>query len=473
MKPELYETLTAYCHRDMIPMHMPGHKRKHRFQMENPYELDVTEVEGLDDLHHPTGMIRDLQERISLEYGADESYLLVNGSTCGILAAITACCRHGDYIMVARNCHKSVYHAIRLLGLKPVYIYPSAVGGEMDTLGIAGVILPETVSELLKQVPKVACVVISSPTYEGVVSPVAAIAEKAHERGVPLIVDEAHGAHFHWHEYFPDTALSEGADLVIESMHKTLPSFTQTALLHVRSGLVQMDLLRWSLQVYQTSSPSYLLMAGMDHCISYLQEEGREDMDSYVRRLEQFRKQMSHLRALRLFESEKKEISKLVFATDRVPLSGNELAERLRWDYHIETEMSCGDYVIAMTSVADEDKDFERLSQAILQIDTELLPDADAMKRRNPRKKVLNYLGIRAEIGRYSYEAAYCANEWIPLSQSVGRLAAEAVYPYPPGIPILVEGERITEEIVELLKTGEEQGMELRGIEDGKIRVLR
>ena len=476
MKQGLYETLTEYCQKDILPMHMPGHKRNHKFQMENPYELDVTEIPGLDNLHQPEGVIRKLMDHISDEYQSDASFLLVNGSTCGLLAAITACCRRGDRVLVARNCHKAVYNVIRLLELRPVYVYPSAEGGEMDSLGIAGIVSPEDVEGALEEYPDISCVVITSPTYEGILSPVAVIADMVHKRKIPLIVDEAHGAHFHWHKAFPDTALTEGADIVIESLHKTLPEFTLSWVLHARYGLVKEELLTWSLQTYQSSSPSYLLMAGVERCFSYLLGEGRKEMQCYVSDLEWFRQEMKGLKALRLFESQWKEPSKLVIATDRTPVRGRDLADRLRETYHIETEMSCGDYVIAMTSVADERKSFERLAAALREIDRELTEKLDRQAFENvdltAGKNSFCYDWHRPEPGVYSFEAAYYPKRRVSLAEAAGELAAEPVYPYPPGIPLLVEGERISQEMVELLERAVRQQISVHGVTDGFINIL-
>ncbi len=466
MKQGLYSALMDYCHGDILPMHMPGHKRNQKFKIENPYGIDVTEVTGLDNLHNPEGVIRQLMERVSERYHSDCSYLLVNGSTCGILSAITACCHNGDRILVARNCHKSVYNAIKLLELRPVYLYPSGEGGEMESLGIAGIIRAEDVEKEIKKYNDISCVVITSPTYEGVVSPVGEIADTVHRYHVPLVVDEAHGAHFQWHEAFPDTALTEGADLVIESLHKTLPAFTQTGVLHMREGLVDVERLRWSLQTFQSSSPSYLLMAGMDRCFSYLEEEGQEDFERYIENLRWFRGEMKKLKHLRLFESAHKESSKLVIVTDRTGISGGELSERLFHEFRIELEMSCGDYCIAMTSVCDERIGFERLAAALLEIDESLAEEAGEKGKR------ICYTWQKPRIGMYSFEAARCKTERICVEQSQGRLAAAPIYLYPPGVPMVVEGEEISKEIMEVLRNGLDTGQVIYGVEDGKIQCI-
>ena len=284
----LYGTLVEYSRRPILPMHMPGHKRNPAFVMGNPYGIDVTEVSGLDDLHRPEGVSRRLMDRVTALYGSDQSYLLVNGSPGGVLSAVSACCRHGDRIVMARNCHASVYHAVRLLGLRPVYVYPSAEGGEMEHLGIAGAISASAVETALRAHPDTSCVVLTSPTYEGVVSPVRDIGAVTGRHGVPLIVDEAHGAHFNWHPFFPPTAFEEGADLVVESLHKTLPALTQTGVLHARFRLVSRERLEWCLRTFQSSSPSYVLMAGIDRCFSYIEQEGAEAFETYVKNLQVF-----------------------------------------------------------------------------------------------------------------------------------------------------------------------------------------
>lgn len=488
MKDRLYKALEHYCHEDILPMHMPGHKRNKKFQMENPYELDVTEVTGMDDLHHPTGVIKQLMERISGMYHSERSYLLINGSTGGILAAIAACCHHGDRIVVARNCHKSVYHAIRLLELRPVYVYPEYEGEDGERLGIAGGITAESVNRALEQYKDAACVVIVSPTYEGIVSPIREIAKVVHRRQVPLVVDEAHGAHFNWHDSFPDTALTEGADIVVESLHKTLPSFTQTGLLHVREGLVPARRLTESLQTFQSSSPSYLLMAGIDRCFAYIEKEGAEDFDAYVENLQSFKREMRELRTLYLFETPCKEPSKIIIAADQAGISGKKLADILYETYRIETEMSCGNYCIAMTSVCDEPESFQRLAGALREIDNTLAGkfgeenEPSAVKHGKVKNEAdgqlaesgfsFRYSGNAPEICMYSFEAADCETESLSVEESAGRIAGEDVSLYPPGIPLVVQGERISQEAVTLLCTAESAGYTVYGVKDGFVTVI-
>ncbi len=463
MKRRLYEMLASYAETKVLPMHMPGHKRNPKFHMINPYEIDITEIGEFDNLHHPEGVLRKQMDEITKIYGSDQSYLLVNGSTCGILAALTACCNRGDRIAVARNCHKSVYNAIRLLELRPVYLYPENEEADVASLGIAGRIAVNEVVTVLEQYPDIACVVITSPTYEGLVSPVREIAEAVHGKGTPLIVDEAHGAHFQWHEAFPETALHEGADVVIESLHKTLPAFTQTAVLHARFERVEQRRLEWALQTYQSSSPSYLLMASIDQCYRFLRQEGDSAFSAYVEHLTKFREKMKALRYLRLWEGEHKELSKIVIVTEGAGVYGREFADILYREYRIELEMSCGYYCIAMTSVCDESESFERLARALLALDRKL---------GNQEKQGFRYAWQKLSLGMYSYEVPRYETEVVDVCAAAGCIAAEDIYLYPPGVPIVVAGEWISEEIVTALLAGQEAGYEVKGIRQGKIEVL-
>ncbi|MCC8017096.1 MAG: aminotransferase class V-fold PLP-dependent enzyme, partial [Lachnospiraceae bacterium] len=226
----LDEALIEYGRSDYYPFHMPGHKRQ-RLGDFLPEEIDITEIEGFDNLHHAEGILREGQERLARLFGADESFYLVNGSTAGILAAVCGCIRKGDRILIGRNCHKAVYHAAYLMEAKAEYLYP-----EPTDFGIQGSIAPGQVEKMLAERKDVRAVVITSPTYDGVVSDIRAIAEIVHGYGIPLIVDEAHGAHFGFSEGFPQKAIALGADLCVESLHKTLPSYTQSAVLHMMRG---------------------------------------------------------------------------------------------------------------------------------------------------------------------------------------------------------------------------------------------
>ena len=302
----LYEKLEMYGCSDYYGFHMPGHKRRlvgKQAGAELPYRMDITEIEGFDDLHHACGILKEAQERAARVFGADETHFLVNGSTAGILSAVCGATEKGDTILVARNCHKSVYHAMYLNELKPVYLYP---GFDRES-GLNTRIDPEDVREALRRDGSIRAVVIVSPTYDGVVSDVEAIGEAAHEKGVPLIVDEAHGAHFGFHPAFFPNSNARGADVVIHSVHKTLPSLTQTALLHMNGRLADRKKIRKYLDMLQSSSPSYILMASIDRCVRLMEKEAREIFPPYVEMLFETRRRLSELRHMRLIEREDNE----------------------------------------------------------------------------------------------------------------------------------------------------------------------
>lgn len=312
-----------------------------------PYQIDITEIEGFDDLHHAHGMLKEAQARAALVYQAEETHFLVNGSTVGILSAVAGVTTKGDTVLVARNCHKSVYHAIYLNELEPVYLYPGfRTDACLNTEISAG-----DVKRALERYPHIRAVIIVSPTYDGVVSDVESIAATAHEKGVPLIVDEAHGAHFGFHPYFPENSNTKGADIVIHSLHKTLPSLTQTALLHMNGKLVDRGKVRDYLHMLQTSSPSYVLMASIDSCIDLLERRSEDIFESYVEMLERTRQELRELKFLHIAETEHFDRSKIIISVKNTDMTGQMLYKALLEDYHLQMEMAAGTYVLAMTSV--------------------------------------------------------------------------------------------------------------------------
>ena len=372
----LFEKLTAYRDSDYYGFHMPGHKRNAALTgTDLPYGIDITEIDGFDDLHHARGILKAAQERAARLYGAEETCYLVNGSTVGILSAILGCTDRGDKILVARNCHKSVYHAVFMKELRAEYIYPQYLEEEE----LNGEICVGDVRRILRENAKtdeekehIRAVVIVSPTYDGVVSDVRAIADAAHEYGIPLIVDEAHGAHFGFDSYFPQNANACGADVVIHSLHKTLPSLTQTALLHMNGDLAERGEIRRYLHMLQSSSPSYVLMAGMDECMRLLETRKQELFGIYVKNLEQTREQLKQLNVLQLTETSHFDKSKLVISTKNTDKSGKWLYRELLERYHLQMEMAAGNYIIAMTSLADTQEGFARLVAALREIDRRL-----------------------------------------------------------------------------------------------------
>lgn len=460
---DLYNKLIRFSRTDHYPMHMPGHKRNiKKLYMENPYAIDITEIEGFDNLHQPEGILMKLSERISSLYNAEESFLLVNGSTAGILAGISAATKKGDFCLIARNSHKSVYHAVTLMDLKPVYIYPERI---VD-LPIHGGILPSKVEDMLIKYPEIRLVVITSPTYEGVVSDIRTIAETVHRHGALLLVDEAHGAHFGFHKDFPKSAVTLGADIVIQSLHKTLPAFTQTAVLHLNRMELETQIKKY-LSIYQSSSPSYILMAGADQCIKLLEEDADNMFQAFSDELKEFYASMEDLVKLKLVNKNiigdsgvyDLDSTKLTIISSGTKMTGHQLNFILREKYHIDMEMEARDYVLGMTSICDTKDGFDRLGKALHMID-----------RKDLYQNGNEYIGSalpemnRAIAKLTPSEAMQKEFESILVSESSGRISAAFVSIYPPGIPALVPGEIIQDRIIEYLNQARESGLTITGL---------
>lgn len=464
---ELYDRLHQYSNSDYYGFHMPGHKRNaERFGSGLPYGIDITEIEEFDDLHHPDGILKKAQEEASRVYGAGETRFLVNGSTAGILSAILGCTRKGDQVLVGRNCHKSVYHAIYMNELEPVYLYP----GFRPDIQLNTEISVSAVKAALNEHSRVKAVILVSPTYDGVVSDIRGIAGEVHKRGIPLIVDEAHGAHFGFHPYFPESALRQGADVVIHSLHKTLPALTQTALLHVEGDLADRERIFRYLDMLQSSSPSYVLMAGIDRCIHLLGEKREELFAPYVEGLEKLRQRLAHLEKISLAETEHYDRSKLVLSVAGADMTGRELYLRLLETYHLQLEMAAGSYALAMTSVGDTEEGFRRLGDALEEIDRsagERPAGAAGLAGALPKNETVL---TSARMEELSGEKESVRK--LPLEECAGHVSTEYAYLYPPGIPVIVPGERISRESVEMLLTSRSQGFSLEGMEEeGSIRV--
>lgn len=507
----LYDRLISYSRTDMYPFHMPGHKRK-PLSFPNPYTVDITEIDGFDNLHHAEGILKEAQESAAALYGSERCYYLVNGSTCGLLAAICAAAGRGDKVLVARGSHKAVYHALAIQGLSAEYLYPVITANDLQ-----GQITPEQVEEALNKHPDIRAVVITSPTYEGIISDIAGIAECAHAHGVPLIVDEAHGAHLGFGGGFPENAVRLGADAVIMSLHKTLPSFTQTALLHLTSGRIAPERIERYLGIFETSSPSYLFMAGMDECVRMVAEEGELLFSDYRKRLDAFYRETADLKHLHIMRREDLTLeeaydwddSKLVIFAGQPgkinitnvehsvgsPIyagAGTALHERLLHEYHLQMEMVSADYVLGMTSIMDSDEGFRRLSAALHEIDRELAgcaagcrstglgaPEsaraADGGQRaampKNARAAgaLPRAQGFTAQMYRSNpremqiYQAMELPYREVSFAEAAGRMSADYVYLYPPGIPLIVPGEIVTEEFLERIRACMRNGLRVEG----------
>ena len=437
---KLYDLLKKYSKKHIIAMHMPGHKR-HRFLHNSlPYDIDITEIDGFDNLHNPSGILKERMEFSSKLYKTKNTFFLVNGSTCGILASIKSICENGDEILIAKNSHKSVFHAIELMNLKCSFI-PSHFD---ERFKIYMQINPEDVESCLKKNKKIKCVLITSPTYEGVISDIEKIAEIVHKYDIPLIVDEAHGAHLY---ITNNSACQKGADIVINSLHKTLPSLTQTALLHICSDRIDVKEVAKSLAIFESSSPSYILMASIDECINFMDKYGKDYFDKLQINLNLFKKSISNLKNLKIIGYNIShnffdfDMTKIVILTNQSNINGEELMQRLR-EKNIELEMCYINYAVAITTIFDTKKDLLYFARVLNDIDRTL----------EKREKNIQIKDIDNKIYFTINQALKLSSEIIDINQSVGKVCAEYVYVYPPGIPILIPGQIINKESCEYIE---------------------
>ena len=450
----LYQKLEKYSKKDIVPLHMPGHKRNTKMLgTQLPYNIDITEIDGFDDLHHADGIIKNIQEKAQKIYNTKKSFLLINGTTCGILAGIRSFVKKNDKILVARNCHKSVYHAIELNELKPIYVMPKT-----NEDGINLEITPKEVKNKIKENPDVKLVVLTSPTYEGIISNIKEIVKICHENKIPVLVDEAHGAHLKFMNKTKElSAVDAGADIVVQSVHKTLPALTQTSLLHINGNMVNEEKLKHELSIFETSSPSYILMASIENCLDFLQQN--ENMfEKYEENLEYFYSKTKELKKLEILKNKLTDQyfddGKIVIITTKTNITGKELSEILRKKYKIELEMSSVNYAIAMTSVCDSKENVERLINALIDIDAKL------EIQKKPKYEFENILPI---ISKSIYEAEK-EDKFLKIDyrKVEGRISKEYMWVYPPGIPIITPGEIISKDIINLMEQISEAGLEIR-----------
>ncbi len=463
--------LKEYAKTDIYPFHMPGHKRI-VLDTWSPYQTDITEIDGFDNLHHAQEILLQVQERASQLYGSEKCFYLVNGSTCGILASISATVPKRGKILVARNSHKSVYNGILLRELDAVYVYP-----KIAKAGIQGQISAADIEESLEKQPEIEAVLITSPTYDGIVSDIAAIADIVHKHNSVLIVDGAHGAHLGFSPAFPQNPVKLGADIVIESVHKTLPALTQSALLHICSDRVSVEKIKRFLSIYETSSPSYILMAGIDRCIGYLEEQGKEVFSALESNLKSFydrAKKLKNLYVLQREDISKEDAfdfdwSKVLIFSKNLRVSGMDLHQILLEKYHLQMEMASGRYVLALCSVMDTKEGFQRLIEALEEIDrSTIIEETGSREYADAEEKKRDFMKIyrKRRVVLPLYKTEELLTEEVPLCEAIGQAAGEYLYLYPPGIPVIIPGEEITEELIQDIKNCQAAGLTVEGLAD-------
>lgn len=463
----LYDELRKLNNSDMLPLHMPGHKRSDKLQnMSEIYDIDITEIDGFDDLHNPSGILLDIKKQAARIYGCTEAYISVNGSTAANEAAILAVSKPGQKIIMPRASHKSIYYAVEVGDLIPIYLDYKTI----PDADISAPVMACDVRNALDENPDCKTVIITSPTYEGIIADISSIADVVHECGGVLIVDSAHGAHLGLADCVPKSAISEGTDICITSLHKTLPSPTQTALLLANGDRVPYQRLKHFCSVFQSSSPSYVLMAGIGECLDYIEDGAEADLKLLTELASSFREKLKGLQYIDVCPVKDNlniDSGKLVIKSRIEGYSGADLFQELLSEYHIQCEMHGTDYVLAMFTVMDDEQCFDRLSDALVQIDDRLASCSFEKKKKEyveypkPEKK----LEIR--------NASNLEQDVIDIKDACGRISADYVMAYPPGIPVLVPGELIDKQVITYLINGLEIGLNIIGIDDNKISVVK
>lgn len=465
----LIDGLKKYIRENNIRMHMPGHKAKEELKCLGGLipEIDVTEVKGVDNLQNPEGIIKKSEENASRVFKAKETLYSVNGTTAGLYAAITSQVSRGEKILISRDSHKAVYQAVILGSLNCDYIYPKYDENVNMLIGIT----PKQIKEKLEQDKDIKAVVINYPSYYGVCSDIEGIARVVHNSGKILIVDEAHGAHLSFHNELPKSALESGADIVIQSSHKTLPAFTQSSMVHVGTDRVDMEKLKLHMNIYQTTSPSYILMSSLDYAVNYMDKFGYKGLDRVLKKIREMTYYLKKLGNVKIYNGEGQlpydfDETKFLFSIDG--LSGTRLESILREDYNIQVELSDNYYVLSLITALDEDEDLEKLKLAI-----EKISKREKYKNETQDEKFLDIRNIEPKIVKTLDKAFYSEKNSVQLDKSKGSISGEFIIPYPPGIPILAPGEEVSFEIIDYIKHLKENHIEILGLNKGKIKILK
>ncbi|MCQ2554926.1 MAG: aminotransferase class V-fold PLP-dependent enzyme [Clostridia bacterium] len=446
------EFLHEHAMLDPVSFHMPGHKGSRIYKeygygeyLENIMDYDITEIPGADNLFQTEGIINTTMEKYAKLYGVEKSYLLVNGSSSGIISAILATVPLGGKIIMARNSHKSIFNALSLAEITPVYAYPETV----EKYGILGSINPAEIEKLFNENPDASAVILPSPNYYGICSDVEAIAKICHDRGKVLIVDQAHGAHLKFfNDYcdgYPTAAENAGADIVICSTHKTLLSWTQTAILNVCSDRVDLRQIEDKLQTVESSSPSYPLMASLDINADILAEHGAELIRAWDENITSFYNRAKKISHIRVLEHPMLDRTKMNIDMSNYGYNGDETEKYLN-EQGVFPELVTGNIIMAMSGIGNRDEDYERLLKGLNEIEIEALdrgidPDTFELKREQPK----------ALTNKLKQTDIPFEKEFVSINDAVGRVCAQSIIPYPPGIPAICPGEIYDEEIVDYI----------------------
>jgi arginine decarboxylase len=484
-KTPLLDALWQCANKNHAPFYTPGHKRGKGISRKladclgsNVFRADLPELPQLDNLFAPQGVIQEAQELAAAAFGAEKTWFLVNGSTCGVEAAILATCGVGDKIILPRNVHYSAIAGLILSGAIPIFVYP-----EYDrVLDIAHSITPEGVANALAQHPDAKAVMMVYPTYFGVCGDVEAIASLAHQYNIPLLVDEAHGAHFAFHPELPKSALSAGADLAVQSIHKVLGAMTQASMLHVQGSRVNIDRVSKSLQLLQSTSPSYLLLASLDAARQQMAMQGKELMARTLQLADEARNRISQIPGLSVLQAIEKTPDLVAFDRTRLTvtvsdlgLTGFEADEILHQELGVTAELPSLQHLTFIISLGNTEADIERLVQAFTTLAKRFgQGEREKVKSQKSKIKSQKTLHHQPYISLLTpREAFFSSTETLPIEQTSDHISAELVCPYPPGIPVLMPGEAIAPEALDYLLQIKAMGGFISGCADPSLNQLK
>lgn len=469
----LLDALVEYRKRRVVPFDVPGHKQGRgtpeltEFLGKQCLSVDVNSMKPLDNLSHPTGVIRDAEILAAEAFGADSAFLIVGGTTAAVQAMIMSVCKCGDSIILPRNVHKSAINTLILCGIQPVYVDP----GTHPALGISLGMDAGNVEIAIKEHPEAKAVFINNPTYYGICPDLRRIVKAAHAAGMAALVDEAHGTHFYFGEGLPPTAMSAGADMSAISMHKTGGSLTQSSLLIMKKGRLDPAYVRTVICLTQTTSASYLLLSSIDIARKTLATRGKEIFRQVSALAEYARSEVNNIGGYYAFSGEiinGRDVcgfdhTKLSIHTLKIGLAGVEVYDILRDDYSIQTEFGDMGNMLAIISVGDTHYNIERLVSSLAEI-----------KRLHGGEGIglWDHEYITPVVRLSPREAFYAEREQVSLKESAGKISSEFVMCYPPGIPILAPGELVTKEALDYILYAMNKGSLLMGPQDMSLEKL-
>ena len=476
-KAPIYEALKWYKNQRIVPFDVPGHKQGRgnkqlkEFLGEDCLSVDVNSMKPLDNLCHPTSVIKEAEELAAEAFGADSAFFMVNGTTSAVQAMIMSVCKEGDKIIMPRNVHRSAINSLILIGANPIYINP----GIHKRLGISLGMSLKDIEDAIKEHPDAKAVFVNNPTYYGICSDLREIVKLAHRHGMYVLVDEAHGTHFYFDKRLPVSAMEAGADMAAVSIHKTGGSLTQSSMLLMKNEKINPHYVRTIINLTQTTSGSYLLLSSLDIARRNLALHGEEIFEEVVSIAEYARSEINKIGGYYAFSKEivngdnvfDFDITKLTVNTLDVGLAGIEAYDILRDDYGIQIELGDIGNILSIISVGDTRYNIERLVSALSEIKRIHTKD---------KKGIFDHEYINPIVKKSPKEAFYAEKESILISESEGRITGEFVMCYPPGIPILAPGELITKEAIECILASKEKGSLITGPEDmdiNEIQVLK